>query len=564
MIMTIIYSFMLLMFSMLNFTMWLNFILFNKIYIFEWTIYMLNSFKFNMFILIDDYSLIFMMMVSLISSMVILYSLEYMNLKKYLFKQFFYLVFLFIMSMFIMICSPSILSILLGWDGLGLISYCLIIYYQNFKAYNAGMLTVILNRIGDSSLLMLIILNFMMNLSFNLILYKMNKLMLIMMMIMAMTKSAQLPFSSWLPAAMMAPTPVSSLVHSSTLVTAGVYLIIRYMNLIELNLYNNNLLMISSLTMMFSGLIANFECDFKKIIALSTLSQLGFMMSILSMNFYDLTFLHLLIHAMFKSLMFLCAGSFIHYLNSTQDLRNYSKMMYIFPMKSLIFLFSSLCLCGFPFMASFYSKDLIIENFFFFKTNLFSLLNLMLGTMFSVSYSMRLMLILFFNNYPNMYTFYIKENKFMNYYMMFLMILTLFFSKFYLNLKFLNYNYNLSIFYKLIVMKLCLLGLILGYQFFKIMINKKINIFGMFMKEMLFLNNFYKINYVKILLYMMNYENLFNKSLYMIFNYKFYMFNFKLMNLTMKNLNFFNFYKMSLILIMIMITMIYLNSLYSV
>nr|ALO64668.1 NADH dehydrogenase subunit 5 [Nomada ruficornis] len=556
MMMSIIYSFMLLMFSLLNFILWLNFILLNKIYILEWSIYILNSFKFNMFILIDDYSLIFMMMVSLISSMVMLYSIEYMNLKKYLFKQFFYLVFLFIMSMFIMICSPSILSILLGWDGLGLISYCLIIYYQNFKAYSAGLLTVILNRIGDSSLLMLIILNFMKNNSFNLILYKMNKLMLIMLMIMALTKSAQLPFSSWLPAAMMAPTPVSSLVHSSTLVTAGVYLIIRYSNLIELNLNNNYLLMISSLTMMFSGLIANFECDFKKIIALSTLSQLGFMMSILSMNFYELAFLHLLIHAMFKSLMFLCAGSFIHYLNSTQDLRNYSKMIYIFPMKSLIFFFSSLCLCGFPFMAAFYSKDLIIENFFFFKMNLFSLLNLILGTMFSISYSLRLMLILFFNNYPNMFMFYIKENKFMNYYMMFMMILTLFFSKIYLNLKFFNYNYNLSISYKLMVLKLCLLGLILGYQFYNIMKYKKINIFSIFMKEMLFLNKFYKINYVKILLYMMNYENLFNKSLYMIFNYKFYLFNLKLLNLKTKKLNFFNFFKMFLILNLMMIIMI--------
>nr|ALO64740.1 NADH dehydrogenase subunit 5 [Nomada fabriciana] len=539
-----IYSFMLLMFSLLNFILWLNFILFNKIYILEWTIYILNSFKFNLFILIDDYSLIFMMMVSLISSMVMLYSLEYMNLKKYLFKQFFYLVFLFILSMFLMICSPSILSILLGWDGLGLISYCLIIYYQNFKAFNAGMLTVILNRIGDTSLLMLITLNFIMNNSFNLMLYKMNKLMLFMLMIMAMTKSAQLPFSSWLPAAMMAPTPVSSLVHSSTLVTAGVYLIIRYSNLIELNLINNNLLMISSLTMMFSGLIANFECDFKKIIALSTLSQLGFMMSILSMNFYDLAFLHLLIHAMFKSLMFLCAGSFIHYLNSTQDLRNYSKMMYIFPMKSLIFFFSSLCLCGFPFLAAFYSKDLIIENFLFYKMNLFSLINLILGTMFSISYSFRLMLIMFFNNFPNMNVFYIKENMFMNYYMMFMMILTIFFSKIYLNLKFLNYNYNLSIFYKLIILKLCLLGMILGYQFYNFMNFKKINILGIFMKEILFLNNFYKMNYVKILFFMMNYENWFNKSLYMIYNYKFFMFNMKLMNLKMMKLNFFNFYKL--------------------
>nr|ALO64723.1 NADH dehydrogenase subunit 5 [Nomada goodeniana] len=563
MIMAISYSFIMFIFSMMNLMLWMNFILFNKIYIFEWTIYMLNSIKFNMFIMIDDFSLIFMMMVSLISSMIMLYSLEYMSLKNFLFKHFFYLLFMFIMSMFFMICSPSMLSILLGWDMLGLVSYCLIIYYQSFKAYNAGLLTVILNRIGDTSLLMLITLNFMLINSFNLMLYKMNNLMMILLMIMALTKSAQLPFSSWLPAAMMAPTPISSLVHSSTLVTAGVYLIIRYSNLIELKL-NNYLLLISSLTMMFSSLIANFECDFKKIIALSTLSQLGFMMSILSMNFFNLTFLHLLIHAMFKSLMFLCAGSFIHYMNNSQDLRNYSKMIYIFPMKSLIFLFTSLCLCGFPFLAAFYSKDLIIENFFFFKMNLISLFNLILGTMFSMSYSTRLMMILFFNMYPNMITFFIKENKFMNYYMMFMMMLTLFFSKIYLNMKFLTYNYNLNLTYKLIVIKMLLLGLILGFQFYKMMKIKNINIFGIFMKEMLFLNKFYKISYMKTLMYMMYYEILFNKSIYMIFNYKMHMYNLKLINLKMNKFNFFNFFKMSLMTILIMMYMIYLNSLYSV
>ncbi|VEN40359.1 unnamed protein product, partial [Callosobruchus maculatus] len=162
-----------------------------------------------MVILLDWISLLFIRFVLFISSIVIYYRAEYIAEEKNLIR-FILLVILFVLSIILLIISPNIISILLGWDGLGLVSYCLVIYYQNIKSYNAGILTALSNRIeiikGDSII----------------------EIISYLIVLAAITKSAQIPFSSWLPAAMAAPTPVSSLVHSSTLVTAGVYLLIRF------------------------------------------------------------------------------------------------------------------------------------------------------------------------------------------------------------------------------------------------------------------------------------------------------------------------------------------------
>jgi NADH-ubiquinone oxidoreductase chain 5 len=206
----------------------------------------------------------------------------------------------------------------------------------------------------------------------------------------AMTKSAQIPFSSWLPAAIAAPTPVSALVHSSTLVTAGVYLLIRFNVILSDNLIGQCLLLIGGLTIFISGLGANFEFDLKKIIALSTLSQLGLMMRILSVGYYDLAFFHLLTHALFKALLFICAGAIIHNINNSQDIRTIGGLCIHIPLTTTCFNIANLALCGIPFLAGFYSKDLILEVASGSYLNIFRYFLYFFSTGLTVSYSFRL------------------------------------------------------------------------------------------------------------------------------------------------------------------------------
>lgn len=268
--------------------------------------------------------------------------------------------------MVLLIIRPNLVSILLGWDGLGLVSYVLVIYYQNVKSFNAGILTVLSNRIGDVALLIRIawIINYgRWSYIFYLDFIKNDKFINFIgcfIIIAAMTKRAQIPFSSWLPAAIAAPTPVSSLVHSSTLVTAGVYLLIRFYEVFSLSILNI-LLYFSLLTIFISGLGANFEFDLKKIIALSTLSQLGLIIRILCLGRLNLAFFHLLTHALFKALLFICAGIIIHNLINCQDIRYMGGIIFYIPLTCRFINICNFSLCGIPFLSGFYSKDLIVE-----------------------------------------------------------------------------------------------------------------------------------------------------------------------------------------------------------
>nr|ATG33639.1 NADH dehydrogenase subunit 5 [Gastrolina depressa] len=370
------------------------FMIVNVVYILELFLISLNSSNFMFVILLDWMSLMFMSFVLFISSMVIFYSEEYMSSD--LFKdRFILLVVMFVFSMMMLIISPNLISILLGWDGLGFVSYCLVIYYQNVKSFNAGMLTALTNRIGDVALIMSIA--WMMNFgSWNFIFYLdimkndwMMELISYLVVLAAMTKSAQIPFSSWLPAAMAAPTPVSSLVHSSTLVTAGVYLLIRFNFAFSYTLMFI-LLFLSLMTMFMSGLGANFEFDLKKIIALSTLSQLGMMMSILALGEYNLAFFHLLIHALFKALLFMCSGNIIHNMFNYQDIRYMGGLTNQLPLTSTYFNICNLSLCGLPFMSGFYSKDLIIEFMSLNYLNIYVYIIFFISIGLTVSYSFRL------------------------------------------------------------------------------------------------------------------------------------------------------------------------------
>lgn len=357
----------------------------------EYDIINFNSSSIIIVFLFDWISLSFIGVVFLISSIVIIYSYSYMSDDKDI-NKFVFLVYLFVLSIILLITRPNLIRILLGWDGLGLVSYCLVIYYQNIKSSNSGILTVLSNRVGDVALLLRI--SWMLNFgSCNFffiqhIFYDKYVLLIFFLVFLArITKSAQIPFSAWLPAAMAAPTPVSSLVHSSTLVTAGVYLLIRFHNVLE---YNFILFIISVLTMFISGLGANFETDLKKVIALSTLRQLGVIIIILSLGHYELAFLHLLSHALFKSLLFLCAGFFIHRIGDIQDARLIGSISLFSPIISVFFFCSSISLCGFPFISGFYSKDLIIEIIFISCLNFFIFILLFISTLFTLTYSVRL------------------------------------------------------------------------------------------------------------------------------------------------------------------------------
>nr|APC25395.1 NADH dehydrogenase subunit 5 [Aedes albopictus]USG58100.1 NADH dehydrogenase subunit 5 [Aedes albopictus] len=381
--------------SFILFILSLKFLLMNLVYFIEWEVVSLHSMSIVMTFLFDWMSLMFMSFVLLISCLVIFYSNQYMA-EDFNINRFILLVLMFVMSMMMLIISPNLISILLGWDGLGLVSYCLVIYFQNIKSYNAGMLTALSNRIGDVALLLAIawMLNYgSWNYIFYLDMMKNNFEMMIiggLVMLAAMTKSAQIPFSSWLPAAMAAPTPVSALVHSSTLVTAGVYLLIRFNILLENSTLGQFLLLMSGMTMFMAGLGANFEFDLKKIIALSTLSQLGLMMSILSMGFYKLAFFHLLTHALFKALLFMCAGVIIHNTKNAQDIRFMGNLSMSMPLTCSCFNVANLALCGMPFLAGFYSKDLILETVMLSYMNFFSFFLFFFSTGLTVCYSFRL------------------------------------------------------------------------------------------------------------------------------------------------------------------------------
>uniref|UniRef100_UPI0030FE7615 NADH dehydrogenase subunit 5 n=1 Tax=Coladenia agnioides TaxID=2866479 RepID=UPI0030FE7615 len=501
--------FFLFFFSFMNFFMMMYFIMNEKIIFMEWELISLNSTNIIMSLLLDWMSFLFMMFVSLISSSVIYYSKSYM-LSELNLNRFIILVLLFILSMILLIISPNIISILLGWDGLGLVSYCLVIYYQNLKSYNAGMLTALSNRIGDVFILMII--SWMINYgSWNYIYYLdfmkndlEMKIIGMMLIIAAMTKSAQIPFSSWLPAAMAAPTPVSALVHSSTLVTAGVYLLIRFNSLLVNMMFLKLLLLLSGLTMMMAGISANYEFDLKKIIALSTLSQLGLMMSILSMGLPDLAFFHLLTHAMFKALLFMCAGVIIHLMNDNQDIRLMGGLSLYIPLTSLCMNVSNLALCGIPFLAGFYSKDLILEMVMMSNLNFLIFYLYYFSTGLTMFYTIRLLMYLMLNDYNllSIYNLY-DEDYIMLKSMFLLMMMSVLTGSMLSWLIFsIPYMIYLPLNLKLMVLYVSFLGMLMGYLISNMKIysvNKFLKMYEMslFLSMMWFMPNLttYGLNY---------------------------------------------------------------------
>nr|YP_009987525.1 NADH dehydrogenase subunit 5 [Chloriona tateyamana]QBZ37985.1 NADH dehydrogenase subunit 5 [Chloriona tateyamana] len=380
--------------------------------IFSYNFFFLNSCNFSLIFLFDWLSLMFLSIVFLISGCVFFYSLGYM-LGDVSVVRFNFLVFLFVLSMFFLIVTPDLLCLMLGWDGLGLVSYCLVIYYQSSSSLSSGYLTLFLNRLGDLFLILCICWCFNYGCWHYFYLLSFNELvwfMLFFLTLACLTKSAQFPFSSWLPAAMAAPTPVSSLVHSSTLVTAGVYLLIRF-NKFLIGDLSFLLINLTLLTVLLSGFGALYENDLSKIIAFSTMGQLSFMIFSIIMGSFYLSFIHLLIHAVFSSLLFLCSGIFITGFLGFQDIRCMGNLGLQSPLVSSCFLISLFSLCGLPFYSGFFSKDFIIEMLILTEVNFFYLLIFFFSVYLTLVYSFRLFYYLFickvnlimFNLFDNFY-----------------------------------------------------------------------------------------------------------------------------------------------------------------
>nr|AKM70223.1 NADH dehydrogenase subunit 5 [Aphis glycines] len=489
---------------MVFFILGLLLIYFDKLYFVEYMFFFFNSCMVLYVLLIDWMSLMFISFVFLISSMILLYSMEYMN---YDFNsiRFLMLMNFFIMFMFFLIISPNLISILLGWDGLGMVSFCLVVFYQNKKSYSSGLVTVILNRLGDLFIILSMI--WMLNFgSWNFILIdyyiNYNYLFFIILLIMmaSLTKSAQIPFSSWLPLAMAAPTPVSSLVHSSTLVTAGIYLMIRFNEIFLKFFFLNYLLVISCLTMLMAGLNAIFEFDLKKIIAFSTLSQMSFMFMILCLGKIDMCFFYLLMHALFKSMMFLSAGILILNMNNNQDIRKMGGLIDCLPFWGLIFMFTLMSLCGFPFFCSFYSKDLIFEyflmmdlNFFFFFFFLFSFF---LTFFFPIPVIYYLMMMNFsMYNYLMIIKF---ESKFLIISMFLISLIMIFFGSFFMWLMFYKFDLILLEFkFKILSVLILFFSIWFFFEFNNFLFSMKylIPMFNIFFFSMMWNLLFFKINF---------------------------------------------------------------------
>lgn len=374
----------------------------NRSLIISWCIILANSIALDFPIAIDPFSLIFLSVVCLISYSVFLFARWYMS-DDSMYARFYYLLILFVLSIAIFILIPHLLAMFIGWDGLGLSSFLLILHYQRPRRLEAGLMTIIINRAGDAFLLITICLWasnggwFFVDLIYFHINSHMDIIAFFFLILAALTKRAQVPFNIWLPAAIEAPTPVSSLVHSSTLVTAGVYLLIRTYNVWRNTIYISFLVFIAGLLSIFlGGSFARIEADVKKTIAYSTLRQVGFMIIALGLGFPIIAYFHLLTHALFKATLFISAGCIFKYNHHYQTYDcNYSK--WHTPLIGLGITSSLLSINVFPFLGGIYSKELLINRslVYFNEYHLITLSSIVMyiflfGSLFTSLYSMRI------------------------------------------------------------------------------------------------------------------------------------------------------------------------------
>jgi len=296
----------------------------------------------------DLHSQIFSKILVIISISVLLWSYYYLG-SEVVYIRFYFLLLSFLFSIFILIFATNLISLLIGWDLLGFTSFFLVAYYGSASSHRSAILTGLSNRLGDCFFFILLA-HCLSEAS------SISSSALLLIVLVAITKSAQLPFCSWLPAAIFAPTPVSALVHSSTLVTAGIYLLIRFDCFLS-----DSLLILGVLTSLTGGFAACVEQDIKKIIAYSTLSQLGILMSGLGIGQRTLTFNHLLSHAVIKALIFMCVGILIHTYYGSQEARSCAHLPFMGSLTNITFAVSSLALAGLSFTSGSLTKEALLE-----------------------------------------------------------------------------------------------------------------------------------------------------------------------------------------------------------
>ena len=360
----------------------------------------------------DSLTVSMLIPVLIVSSLVHIYSIGYMNQDPHN-QRFFSYLSLFTFMMIILVTANNFLLMFVGWEGVGICSYLLVSFWFTRIAANQSSISAFLtNRVGDCFLTigMFILLWSFGNIDYSTIFSlapfvneNIVTIIGICLVIGAMAKSSQVGLHVWLPMAMEGPTPVSALIHAATMVTAGVYLLMRASPLIE---YSSTVLIISlwlgAITTLFSSLIGLFQQDIKKVIAYSTMSQLGMMVVAIGLSSYNVALFHLVNHAFYKGLLFLGAGAVIHAVSDNQDFRKYGGLRSFLPLSYSVMLIASLSLVAFPFMTGFYSKDFILESaygqFYFNSTVVYFIATI--GAIFTTLYSVKVLYLTFLTS-PN-------------------------------------------------------------------------------------------------------------------------------------------------------------------
>ena len=381
-----------------------------KVHLFRWidAEYLNVSWAFNF----DSLTVSMLIPVLIISSLVHVYSIGYMSHDPHN-QRFFSYLSLFTFMMIILVTGDNFLVMFVGWEGVGVCSYLLVsFWFTRIAANQSSLAAFFTNRVGDYVLTvgMFAILWSFGNVDYTTVFslspfYSESVIIFVgvCLLIGAMAKSSQVGLHVWLPMAMEGPTPVSALIHAATMVTAGVYLLMRASPLIE---YSSTVLLlclwVGAITTVFSSLIGLFQQDIKKVIAYSTMSQLGMMVIAIGLSSYTLALFHLINHAFYKGLLFLCAGAVIHAVADNQDFRKYGGLVSYLPLTYSLMLTASLSLVAFPFMTGFYSKDFILESAYgqYKLSSIIVYFIATIGAMFTTLYSVKVLYLTFLTN-PN-------------------------------------------------------------------------------------------------------------------------------------------------------------------